>query len=585
MIKNESMEDLRVSAYMTLMHESFKLAGNVRNIKSNVDRLISARNDFVAFQTVFYSDRHYSVGTVNKEWLSHTNRIDDPQYRIRVEVISPFETHLYHEGLLPDSDSYERADILLHQDVKEYAAHTFSAVWVEMTIPKNANAGKYKVKVRAFGSFPFCDEELIDEQELELTVYPYVLSDKKDRSFYLDLWMQPSNIARKHDVPLWSDKHFAVLKNYIDSLAALGQKSILLIVSDSPWLGWGCYKGLVDTDNLFEYSMVGITRRCDGSFSYDFSVLQRYIDMCDSAGINGDIDVYGLGVVNSNPLMLEDAPKVDWPYPLRLRYLDESDGCMKYIRKREDIADYVSSLHAFFIENGTIDRVKISADEPAEVERYRECLSLINKYAPSFKFKTAINHSEFIAEFQNGIDVFAPYIAPVITNYDLLMQYKKKFPDKRFLWYVCMGRGRPNTFLRYSLIESRLIGIFNFYLGFDGFLRWAYTCWPKEPRKSIYYPPFDIGDNNIVYPANDGDVLLSLRYKNLLRGIDDYELLVRIKEKYGEAEANKLVSSVIHIGALSDLYKNNVWSPIEKAFSMICTDYDNMKEVMLSMLS
>ena len=50
------------------------------------------------------------------------------------------------------------------------------------------------------------------------------------------------------------------------------------------------------------------------------------------------------------------------------------------------------------------------------------------------------------------------------------------------------------------------------------------------------FPPWKAGDTNFVYPANDGRPLLTLRYKNLKRGIEDFELIQILKQTNPRAE-------------------------------------------------
>lgn len=40
--------------------------------------------------------------------------------------------------------------------------------------------------------------------------------------------------------------------------------------------------------------MVRIRRDAEGKYFYDFSVLKRYIQLCEKYAIDGDITVYGL---------------------------------------------------------------------------------------------------------------------------------------------------------------------------------------------------------------------------------------------------------------------------------------------------
>ena len=84
-------------------------------------------------------------------------------------------------------------------------------------------------------------------------------------------------------------------------------------------------------------------------------------------------------------------------------------------------------------------------------------------------------------------------------------------------------------------------------LNLDGFLRWNYTVWPENPRAELRFSRFEAGDTNFVYPAYNGDVLLSLRYKNLRRGIMDFEIARIYREKHPQTGAENPFSSLLYI--------------------------------------
>ena len=88
-----------------------------------------------------------------------------------------------------------------------------------------------------------------------------------------------SNIARKYDLDLWSDEHFAVMENYISSLADLGQKALTVIVSEIPWSGQSSSYDRIDPANLFEYNIVKVQKTKNGDWSYDFDALNRYVEL------------------------------------------------------------------------------------------------------------------------------------------------------------------------------------------------------------------------------------------------------------------------------------------------------------------
>ncbi len=569
---------------MKIANEAYKLILNCDAVAPvRPERLVSALADTAAFQIVLNSDNPYSVNVSGAEWYSAENfavtRL--PHERLRVAVESPFGSELFIEEFVTDDDGIKKADILLRQDARDSSQNVPSAVYAEIKVPADAKPGKYSVTVRLFSSFYNEDERLVDSVTLPLHVYNYTVPDARDWKLYLDLWQHNSNIARKYDVRLWSDEHFAVIEKVVKSLAQLGQKSVTVCASEIPWCGQGCYRRPYYGGNLFEYSIIKITKRKDGRFFFDYSIMQRYIDLCAKYGICGDIEVFGL--VNLWRYDDFDDPKIDYVEPIRLRYYDESDGTYKYVNEKETVLDYIRSLEEYFKRTGQISRVRIAADEPADVDKYRKSIEAVKSVAPSFFFKTAINHAEFIEEFGDVINDFVPFIYTLCEENDRIKDLRKKYSDKRFLWYVCCGEGRPNTQLRQELTECRMIGPMNYYFGLDGFLRWSYTTWPDDPRADLRYSSWECGDTALVYPAHNGDVLLSLRYKNMRRGLCDHELLRSLSESGNAELADSLVFGLIEEHDL-DEYRKKSYSSLRGAFTHDFDDFNNMKETVLKAL-
>ena len=561
---------------MKLANEAYRLSMNVvGEAPVRPSRLVSARHDRAAFQILLCADTPYTVSVSGAEcYSSRSQRLTGAHERLRLTAEAPFPVTLQIEEFLVDDDEVEKADLLLSCDSRESRAGIPTAVWAEVAVPIEATAGDYPVTVRLFASQNGTDERQIAADELTLSVSKTVLPSPTERSFYLDLWQHCSNIARAHEVPIWSDGHFEILRRYLETLADLGQKSITVCASQIPWRGQTSETDTAHGGNLFEYSMIGVTRRANGRFDYDFSTMQRYIDLCSSLGITGDIEVFGLINLWSNKQLIPDDRTPDYHDPILVRYLDEQDGCMKYMHTAEEIEEYLRAIERYFVETDQISRVRVAADEPADPARFEKALSRLHAIAPRFSFKVAINHAEFIGRFGDRIHDFAPYLKCAIEEYGRLSSFREQDPQKHFLWYVCCGSARPNTFLRQSPLEARMIGPMTAFLGLDGFLRWSYTAWPDPSGREVRYSTFDAGDCNFVYPSRNGGVLLSLRYKNLQRGLDDHALLVMLRETDAAKEA---LASVMKTTSVSEL------SYQAPAFTSSWEDFNTFKAKLLGL--
>lgn len=176
----------------------------------------------------------------------------------------------------------------------------------------------------------------------------------------------------------------------------------------------------------------------------------------------------------------------------------------------------------------------LSADEPLDFPYYRRIVERIGRVAPRFRFFAAINHTAHIAQCRDNTDSFCIILPSVAEEWEQVCECRRQ-DDKTYTWYVCCGPAYPNMFLRSNLLETRLAGALTAFLGLDGFLRWNYTVWNPRPRESLCWHLFPAGDNCFVYPGADGRPVLSLRYKQLRRAVEDYQLIDLLRKRDGAA--------------------------------------------------
>lgn len=563
-----------------LVDEGYKLTCSALEPAIALTELFTHENGRACFQVLLTAPQRFALSTAVRQWYSEKGHLD--RYRLAVEA-GGARVQTWIEGMMEDDDGTLRADVLLSQDAAEYAQGETAAVFVQV---EPERAGDFTVKLRVYHAVGTWPEALVEERTLPLRVYPVRLPEPRDYAFYLDLWQHPSNLARKHETPLWSDAHFAVIDRYAASMARLGQKSITVLAGDIPWRGQGCMDNDRFPADLFEYSMVRSIRREDGTLDYDYSVMDRYIETFERNGICGDLEILGLCNIwkkdsfDDHPLVPGDPE----PY-ISLPCLDERTGALSYLSTTEEVNAFIAALERHFDETGRLARARLAADEPADIPAYRRSIERIHQVAPRFRLKTAINHAEFIPAFSDYIDDFTPSLASVCDQYDELQRIRRELTGKRFLWYVCCVPDHPNTFLRSDLCETRLIGMLTRHMGFEGFLRWNYTVWPADPRRDIRYGAFAAGDTNFVYPAADGRPLLSLRYQLLLRAIEDFELLRCMDAKGLSKEADAIACSVLRQTDVRRYFHGEEAVPLDEICSTDYRDYERARRAMLESLS
>ena len=316
-----------------LVHESFKTTSHsIFNDTSDIKEIKTAKNQDASFQILLELDKKSAINISST--IGYTQNLRLP--RIRVCINSKLEHTILNQGFLKDENEVEYADLLSKTPIMVHPTNRLSAVWVDLHIEKDTPTGLYPVEVRLYQSVANSDEVIVYSETIQVEVLDYCLPDPKDYQMHLDLWQHNSNIARYYEVPLWSDEHFRILEEVTKSLALLGQKSIMILASEAPWNGWGSYIMSKDNTNLFEHSIIELTKTKENKLVCDFSAMQRYIDLCFKYNIKGDISLYGLLGVWVKPLYPHLKIK-DYPEPLQIRYYDETNGSYKYLKDKAEL--------------------------------------------------------------------------------------------------------------------------------------------------------------------------------------------------------------------------------------------------------
>ncbi len=135
-------------------------------------------------------------------------------------------------------------------------------LWISLRVPPDAPAGVYRGTLR-------CKADGLAEIQVpvEAEVAGWTLPDPKDFQTYVGLEENPYGVARQYGVTAWSDRHFELLEGSFRQTARAGGR----------WLNAPVLRG-TEFGNRDD-SMIRWVRKRDGSFAYDFRILDRYLDL------------------------------------------------------------------------------------------------------------------------------------------------------------------------------------------------------------------------------------------------------------------------------------------------------------------
>ena len=510
-----------------LVHESYKATNRLTAEQpQELTELTFYRNSKNACQLLLHDGRKNHF--VLSDEFSIPDAIEIPIYRIAIESSLPVKAQFIDYYLGNEDILY--ADKLLEQTVKTYSGDRYAPIYLEFTLDTEIKSGSYSLEITVYRSYLTAGDEEVVTKKLMIDVSDYCFPDNVTQKFNLDIWQQPSNLARSFQVPLWSETHFRLIREMASSLAAIGQKAVTVIAGEIPWKGWFNYIVKDYPANLYEYSMIKVKKDLKGELTCDFTILDRYLQTMAEAGIDQEINVFGLlGVwqVPFFPLIQQ----LDYPEKIVVRYFDEALQKIGFIENKNELKSYFNQLFEHFKEIGVWDKVRIISDEPKihEIDTFKASLAELKSVDTSVQIKVAFDKENVLEQLLPDVDFPVTSFYCTCNHYQQLTQ---SHPGKT-QYYICNYPDRPNTFLHSSLLETRIQGILAHCFKTDGMLRWAYNCWPENVREDIRYntSSLPIGDTCLIYPSYSGQLLLSLRYKQLQRGIEDFYLVKEAVKK------------------------------------------------------
>ncbi len=404
-------------------------------------------------------------------------------------------------------------------------------IWLSIKIPSNTPEGNYVATVTV-------NTDNVYQLKLNVKVLNRTLPPPSQWSFNLDFWQHPAAVARVHNVELWSDAYFELMRKYYTMLADAGQKNITASIVDEPW-GHQTYD---DYPSLIKW-----TKKKDGSWMYDYSLFDKYISFVMSCGINQRINCYSMV-----------------PWKIAFQYYDENLGKNTVFTGAIGSIEYnifwTSMLKDFtkhLKQKGWFSITAIAMDE-RPMPTMQSVIKLLKQIDPEWKITLA---GEYHPEIEQ--DIFDYCIASYHSFPDAILK-KRQQQGKLSTWYTCCTEKYPNGFTFSPPAEHVWLGWYTAAKNMNGYLRWAYNSWPKEPLKDSRFTAWPAGDTFQVYPGP----LTSIRFEKLIEGIQDFEKIKILKEQYkkeGKEKEAKALEAVLMSFEIEKLSKKSAEEMVEKA--------------------
>lgn len=426
-----------------------------------------------------------------------------------------------------------RPDVIDVEGKLPLPAKSVRPVWVTLEVPRDAEAGDYTATLTVTGGSS--GTTVLKELRLNIRVLDKTLPEPADWTFRLDYWQQPFSVARYNQVKKWSKAHFDGLRPYMEMLRRAGQRCVTVTLFYEPW---------GEQSNDPHDAMVGVTKKSDGTWEYDYTVFDRWVEFAAECGISEQINCYSM-----------------IPWNKTFRYYDEAQAKDVDLVCEVGSDEYVALWQPFlmaFAEHlrikGWFEKTCIAMDERGLSDMLK-AYYLLQETVPGMKMVLAGNHH---AELIDKLSDYSITTSQRFTEAELAARREKGWYSTA---YYCCTEHIPNTFTSSLPAEGAYWPVFCLANNFDGLLHWSFIDWTDDPLRDSRFKLFPPGDTYVVYPGGRS----SVRYERLIEGIQATEKVRVLRAEYdamGNSTARKALDEAVALfaDALIDRYYTAAYS-------------------------
>lgn len=430
-----------------------------------------------------------------------------------------------------DFDSSLVEDAIDPAAVTLVSKNTLQPVWLSIRIPANTEPGNYTGTITVTANKPITLEVI-------LTVKNHLLPEPARWTYSLDLWQHPAAIARVHDVALWGPAHYEYMRPYYTMLANAGQKYITTSIIHEPWN----HQTYDDFPSLIRW-----IKTSDGKWRYDYSLFDQYVNFVMSCGITAGINCYSMVPWKLSFQYYDEATQKDTALVAKIGSAEYNDHWSAMLK------DFTSHLK----EKGWFNITRIAMDE-RPMEDMKAVIKLLKTIDPNWKIALA---GDYHPEIEKDIH---DYVIASKYRFDSLALIQRNLDKKISGFYTCCVEAKPNGFTFSPPAEHVWMGWYAANEGFNGYLRWAYNSWTKDPLLDSRFRTWPAGDTYQIYPGP----WTSIRFEKMIEGIQDFEKIRILREEFKQTNNipnQKTLEKAVAVFTMETLDKISALTMMENA--------------------
>lgn len=511
---------------------------NILNASKTTETLYAWKGDAAVSQIALISE-NAEIKNVNVEIGDFTdgNKSISAQ---NAEVSFVWETLAYTglpDGNGPNDTPKGTKDKILVPDIISGASsadiprNSVKVIWLQFNVPRATEAGTYKADVVVTG-------DNVANLTFQYTLEVADVSFPETPSFGIELWQYPYSVAEYYGVTPFSDKHLELLRKHMRLYKNIGADGITCSIVDEAW------GGQTYSANEVRYpSMVKWIKQKDGTFTYDYSDMDTWIELNKELGLGNKIVLYSIASW-SGQIRYYDVAKD------KTVCMVPSFGSAMWTKMWKD---FLEDIIVHLEDKNWFDETYMGVDERGfNVATLNLIDSVKGKNGKPLKTTGAFNEIENSEKVKlaNRIDDISVGTKAVKANPEAYAELlaERTSMGKKTTIYTCTTHF-PNNMTTSMPGESYWIAFYCLLENADGYMRWAYDAWVKYPLQDTTHWDYEAGDCFQVYPGDEDNNYtprMSVRLAKLLEGVRDINKLKYLMSEMPslKADVDKLLQEV-----------------------------------------
>lgn len=420
-------------------------------------------------------------------------------------------------GLFPD----------LLQEIKDNTiplSYYYRGVWIETD--KDIEPGKHNIKITISGG----DASVTSSMTLEVLNLQLPVQE-----MIYGVSVHADCLADYYNIEVFSEKHWEFLEKFIKISAEYGSNALVPPIFTPP----------VDTKVGGERTTVQLVKidKSGDKYAFDFTLFERYIKMCHSAGIK-----YFYMPSFFTQWGAEFTPKIivtENNEQKRIFGWDVKSTDEKYFNfLRQFIPCLAEKIKELNIQDNVIFSISDEPFDEETVKRYSKLSAVLMPMLKEFKIMDAFTSQEKFNEAGAHI--------PLIPTSDI-GNFELEKIDELSVYYCCAQDYKvANRFVTMPLYRNRSFGYQLFKYDVKLFFHWALNFY-NAPLSAKGIDPFTVpdadggypgGDCFSVYPGADGPQK-SMRIVVFNEALQDLRLFKLLESFIGRTKVINLIEEVM----------------------------------------